>query len=75
MEQKTHEGMKTKDLLEEKVMEIQVLKQEIQQVIFTVVSLRERERVSVETFYVSEGKGFSNINCIHHPNTDDCYHT
>lgn len=39
LEQKTHEGIKTKDLLEEKVMEVHLLKQETQQVLLTVVSL------------------------------------
>lgn len=39
LEQKTHEEMKIKDLLEEKVMEVHLLKQETQQVLLTVVSL------------------------------------
>lgn len=36
LEQKFHEGIKTKDLLEEKVMEVHLLKQETQQVILSV---------------------------------------
>lgn len=37
LEQKTHEVMKTKALLEEKEMEVHLLKQETQQVILAVV--------------------------------------
>lgn len=57
LEQKTHEVMKTKALLEEKEMEVHLLKQETQQVILAVVWVCKRS-VSVEKMYVSKGKGF-----------------
>lgn len=77
LEQKTHEEMKTMDLLKEKVTEVHLLKQETQQVILTVVSLGLCVCVSVEHLMYFTGQTLikHGYNYFHSRNMSGSYHT